>query len=281
MVIARKMYTVTPKNPRFNMMIFGPPGSGKTTLAATAQDVPQMADVVFLNIEGGLLSVAHRGDIRAIDIYDTATLEKEYWFIKTRDAEMGYAKTRTVIIDSGTELQTLDLQEIVQKQMGKKSSKGKARSIDDIWQEDYGKSTAHLRRVFRMFKELPHNVIVTALAKEVYPKSVTDVAAANSMGIEPIVVLPSMTQKVAESVMGYMDFVWYTFYDQEDGKHKMLTKTSGPYRAKTRGPFFQKALGDIVVNPTMPKLYKAFVEAESSAKQNVAVSRRTKTQNRG
>lgn len=262
-----KMYTVTPRRPRFNALFYGDPGSGKTTLAASAQDSPAMADVVFYNVEGGLLSIAHRGDIRAIDISACDELDHEFWKLKSREDE--YRTVKTVVIDSGTELQTMNLQEIVRSAMTKGSSKsGKRRdSEDEIWQDDYGKSTAYLRRIYRQFKDLPHNVIVTALAKYTYPKSQIDLgrseAQARAMGVEPLVVLPSMTQKVAESLMGYMDFVWYTFYDQEDDTYKVLTKSSGPYRAKTRGPHFQKALGDVVKQPSLADIYTLYVETES------------------
>lgn len=272
-----KMYTVTPRRPRFNALFYGDPGSGKTTLAASAQDCPEMADVVFYNIEGGLLSIAHRGDIRAIDIENTSELDDEFWRLKSREGV--YATVRTVVIDSGTELQTMNLQEIVRAAMEKGRSKsGKRRdSEDEIWQDDYGKSTAYLRRIYRQFKDLPCNVIVTALAKYAYPKSQMDPgrseAQAKALGVEPLVVLPSMTQKVAESLMGYMDFVWYTFYDQEDDTYKVLTKSSGPYRAKTRGPHFQKALGDVVEQPSLRDIYTLYVETESRGAAAVANKR--------
>lgn len=273
-----KMYTVTPRRPRFNALFYGDPGSGKTTLAASAQDCPEMADVLFCNIEGGLLSIAHRGDIRAIDIESCDEVDETFWKLKRREDE--YRTVKTVVLDSGTELQTMNLQEVVRAAMEKGRSKsGKQRdSEDEIWQDDYGKSTAYLRRTFRQFKDLPHNLIVTALAKYTYPKSQNDPgrseAQAKAMGVDPLVVLPSMTQKVAESLMGYMDFVWYTFYDQEDDTYKVLTKSSGPYRAKTRGPHFQKALGDVVKQPTLQEIYQLYVETESRGAAAVAKTSR-------
>lgn len=243
-----------------------------------------MSDVVFLNIEGGLLSVAHRGDIRAVDVDNCAELDTEFWKIKKRTD--GYETVKTIVIDSGTELQTMNLQEIVRSAMDKgKSKSGKAReSEDEIWQDDYGKSTSYLRRIFRQFKDLPQNVIITALAKYTYPKSTNDPgrseAMAKALGVDPLVVLPSMTQKVSESLMGYMDFVWYTFYDSEDDKYKILTKSSGPYRAKTRGPHFQKALGDVLVQPSLKYIYDLYVEVESAgaaALTNAAPRKKTVT----
>lgn len=268
-----KIYRVTPKRPRFNVLLYGDPGSGKTTLAATSQESEHMKNVLFLNIEGGLLSVSYRGDVRAVDIESTDEVEEAFW--KIRDKKPPFETIQTVVIDSGTELQTKNLEEIVTDAMSKNrtSRSGKERAPDDIWQEDYGRSTARLKRIFRQFKDLPVNVIITALAKYVYPK-VAD--AAKLVETDPLVVMPSFTQKLGESVMGYVDFVWYTYYDQEDKKFKVLTRPQGPYRAKTRGPNFQKAIGTVITSPNMAELYDLFVTSESAGAQ-VKPARRPKT----
>jgi len=54
-------YKVTPEKVagRMKILVYGPQGAGKTYLAATAQDHPAMRDVLFLSIEGGLMTVAH------------------------------------------------------------------------------------------------------------------------------------------------------------------------------------------------------------------------------
>lgn len=236
--------------PQINALIYGAPGCGKTTLAATCQDHELMRDVMFLNIEGGLLSVASRGDLAAIDVRSLVELEKLFWELSKDPGPI-----KTIIIDSGTELQTVNIEEIIEAKIS--SGHRQVDSRDQINQDDYGRSSAQLKRLFRWFRDLPMNVIVTALAKEVYPKG--------NVEAPPTAVQPSLTGKLAESLMGYMDFVWYLYQDQGSGARKMLTQPSGIFRAKTRGAKFSTALGQVVDNPHLAVIYDLLRTAERAA----------------
>jgi hypothetical protein len=169
------------------------------------------------------------------------------------------------VIDSATELQSINLDEIVaaamekQKRNPHRSRKGNVRTEDDIWQDDYGRSTKQLKRLFRQFRDLPVHVVITALAKFVYPKMPegTDMTL-----VEPMTVVPNLTAKLSSSLLGFMDMNWYCYVDPEDNKFKILTQKQGPYHAKTRGPYFASKMGPVVENPTLGKLYDIFVTAE-------------------
>jgi len=257
-------YLAGAEKPKINALIYGRPGCGKTTFAAQANDHPDMANALFLNVEGGLLSVAHRGDIQAIDIRDSKTLEDVFWDLVNKDP--AFADIQTIVIDSGSELQSVGLQQIVSDAVAD-PKKVRRDDLDEIEIGDYGKSTAQLTRLFRWFRDSPYHVIITALPKYVFPKGNTN------ENKEPIDCIPSFTAKLAESVMGYVDFVWYMYIDAE-GNRKMLTQEKGIYRAKTRGPEFAMTLGQVVSDPNLSSIYDLLLKTQGKTPSKpVAIKR--------
>lgn len=259
-----RSYKVSLTDIHLKGLVYGDPGSGKTTFCASAEDHPAMRDVVVGNIEGGLLSIAHRGDIRAVDLNSTEEVDELFWqIIKDKESGQGeFATINTVILDNVTELQTINLQEIVDDARANGRT-GPTGTRDNIWQEDYGKSTNQIKRIFRQFRMAPINFIATAHAKKVFPKGINNQQIA---GAEPLAVIPSLTQKLAESVMGYVDFVWYFFYDAEQFTYNLLTRTEDIYFAKTRGPRFKEELGQVRVIPAtgaLAEIYEIYLQSTS------------------
>lgn len=243
-----------------NILIYGDMGSGKTTLACSAQDVEEMAPVLVLDIEGGLKSVMHRGDIDFESIESAQHLEDIFY--KLINKEKGYKKYKTVILDSVSEFQVLNIEEIVKKRTGGKGDQS------DVHLRDYGKSTKRLQKLFREMRDSDLNVIFVAFPSAVYPRG--------EENVPPELIQPQLTNKLAKSLMGYVDYVWYlelkeTKKRTTDGwvtklKRRLYTRDTlnddeTTIKAKTRGPLFQEALGDIVTNPTMSKIYSLYRES--------------------
>lgn len=275
------IYEVTAEQVYLNAMFYAEPGVGKTTLAAMANDHPLMREVLFANVEGGLLSVTGQG-LNAVNINSIDELEALYWeLVKGEEGSLGHIKT--VVIDSGSEVQSLNLEEIVAEEI-EEDTKGNRFSPDDIWLSDYGRSTAQLKRLFRWYRDLDIHVIVTALAKTIMPPQPQGRQQSGSLITsperDPKSVDPLFTEKLGNAIKGYMDFVWYMYEDEdEDGEPArfLLTQRQGPFYAKTRGARFRKALGPVVqirdvegggsgAGMTLPEIFDLLMDTQGPKK---------------
>ena len=70
----------------------------------------------------------------------------------------GDHKYKTVVVDSLSELVKFNLDYIITKKRGEG---GKNKDEDDVYLEDYGTMTKQMRRIVRMFRDLPMHVIFT------------------------------------------------------------------------------------------------------------------------
>lgn len=247
---APTIYKPTLEGFKLKLLVYGEPGVGKTTLAGSAQDDNRSSPVLFANVEGGMLSVADRNP-DAMDLSTVKEAEELFWFLAR-----GKHEYKTVVIDSLSELQLNNLEEIATEAVGKTSKGGKSRtSPDDIWQEDYGVSTIQLRRVIKKMRGLPLHVIYTCLTRHDQDADRNEVVG------------PALTPKLQNTAMGNVDVVGYLYTSERvegEGEEqriiverKMLCQPVGKWQAKDRSP--SGRLGRSLVNPTMTSILDRIV----------------------
>jgi phage nucleotide-binding protein len=230
-----------------NLLIYGPPGAGKTYFGGTAQDHKETTPVLVLDIEGGSSTLRHRKDVDVVRVTSFKQLVNT-WAQLDKAKDIHY---KTVVLDSLTELQKLDMNDIMASVLNKDPD----RDPDVPSQREWGKSSNHIREIVRRFRDLPCNVIFTSLDKVVKDD---DSGAVH--------VMPSLPGKLANEVPGFIDIVGYLYTDIDPGKteviRRLLVQPTRKHRAKDR----TSALGQVIENPSVPIVWDLIKEKEASYK---------------
>lgn len=223
-----KIQKLEDKETGVKMLVYGQPGVGKTFFSSSAPKA------LFVDVEGGTLSIRNAGlNIDIVKVTKFADIFTIHKFL--HDGKHEY---QTVIVDSLTELQKKSLDGIIEEAYRKDPLK---RDPDIAELRDWSKNTAQLRKAVRYFRDLPMNVIFTALEKEVKDEQ----TGALRVG-------PDLTPKLQSDVAGYLDIIAHmSTKEKEDGiLRQMLFQPTGKYMAKDRSG----KLGKVIKNPTFPMI---------------------------
>ena len=228
-----------------NMLIYGSPGVGKTTFAASAQDSPYGKDVLFIDVEGGVRSIADRDDITIFrpDSFD----DVKSVFMALKNGEL--AQFKTVVVDSIGETQALGLRTIMRT----------AKNPDLPGLQDYGKSNEQIGILIRGLRGLAQaqgvNVVITALAVE-----------SKDENTGAILTRPALTPKALELATGAVDMLGY-MTQKKDGTRVLNFQPSTSYMAKLRQPATGAQIPLVIENPTLPRILEIMRTAHPKAAQ--------------
>ncbi len=227
--------TTVAESPEYiNMIVYGNPGAGKTVLAGSADVVPELRPVLFLDVEGGTLSIRDRyPDVEVVRLQSWADMQRVY-----DGLYKGEHDYQTVVLDSLTEMQKFSMYNIMRDVL--KEHPDRDPEVPSI--REWGKNIEQIRKLVRAFRDLPMNSIFTALAA-------TD--KDNKTG--QVITRPSLSGKLAMEVGGFVDIMLYMNTKVIDGEILRLVQSVGTDSvvAKDRSD----NLPPVVENPDMQTLY--------------------------
>lgn len=254
-------YRPTAEEVHLNMAVFSIPGVGKTTLAASASTVAEMAPVAVINAESGMEAlteevtdedgkkIVDRSQLEVVDFSDFGDLKKLFDYFAF--SKHGY---KTLVLD------TLD--EILGRCLAKweryyipVNAEGlpQDRSNDDrMGLKVYNRATKEMTELVRRFRDLPMHVIFTAHE--------TDRALEQNGPPRVRMDLTPALYAFVEGALSVIGRLQYRELPKQDGQEeakvvRVITFQSAgeTIRVKDRTP--GQKMSRMIVNPTMSKLW--------------------------
>lgn len=233
--------------PWLNFLIYGEPGAGKTHLAATAQDSEETSPILFLDVEGGVATIRRRKDVDVVQIRSIKKLDEVFTELEKETVQY----YRTIIIDSITELQKLDMRTVMEVEYDRNPDKT---DKDVPTQRAWGKSGERMRRIIRAFRDLECNLIVTALLAQDKDES-TNITS----------YFPSLPGKLRSEVPGFFDIVGLLSTDtRKEGDTQIVFRRL--QTAKTQRVIAKdrtSALPELMENPSIPLIWEYISNGQS------------------
>lgn len=257
-------------------LVYARHGAGKTELAGSAVDVPEMRDVLYINAERGSMTLMESPRIHnphlihSIDVnnYKTAATIQEFLkaYCKARDEgaidkmRALYCRVtglkpedvpnppqyRTVIIDSLTELEVYCVYQLLKINI---EGTDIGEDIDTAGWPEFRKNNEMVKLLVRAYRDLPMHVIF--ICAEAYTQ---DEQKKHHYS-------PALTGKLGSQVQGFVDIVGYLVVgssseSEPEAPRRMYVQpiSGGPkFDAKNRRSVYREAFFD---NPSMADIMK-------------------------
>jgi hypothetical protein len=228
-----KAGALAPADFHAKFLLFGKSGAGKTRLGATAPN-----PIVLLTEANGLATLRRANpDAGVIEAYAPTKygLSTSYevvaqFMVAAHAGEFAAAGYRTVVVDSGTEVQRI-LRDQILREKGQLQNAGY-----QFTQQDWGMLTERMRRFARSVRDLPYHVVFLALSQEKQDED----------GVEHVA--PSFEgQKLPNEIAQFFSAVGYVYKkrakvivegqaEQEVTRHAVLFQGASKYLVKPCDP---------------------------------------------
>jgi phage nucleotide-binding protein len=239
-----KIEPVGQKSFTTNMLIYGESGAGKTRLAGSADEVPEMRKVLVVDIEGGTLTLRDTfPQVDSVRVKSWDEMQAVY-----DELERGSHDYQTIIIDSLTEAQRMSMDQVMRKLVEENSD----RDPDVPGMREWNINIEQTRKFVRAFRDLPVNTIFTALVQNDVNKSTGQLKRK-----------PSLSGKVKDEVAGFLDVVVYLYIKEINSvnKHLLLCQATDSVIAKDR----TNTLPNVLEEPTMQVLWNYIADSKKEA----------------
>jgi hypothetical protein len=225
---------------KFNMLIYGLPGAGKTHLAGSADEVPECRTVLHLDSGGGSMTLDSTFP-RVESVLVTKWEQYEKHYKRLLFGTDGYDRFGTVILDHITESQKLCQRWVMANALERATKKGKG--VEDIipevpQQSHYLIMYEAIMQMLRDFRDLPVNFICTAHEKQ-------DMNIRGGMKLKP-----SLSGQAKSDIPGLFDIVARLYTGKvgdQDNVRLFATQDTSEYVAKQRGTKLPPLLGNTTI----------------------------------
>jgi hypothetical protein len=263
-----KIYDIADDDVYCKAVLYAPFGAGKTRLAGTAAEHPEMRDVLLVRCEDGHATITHQACRMTPKIKSIGEMRQLFWDLANKKKaklstvdgdgnrsteDYDFKNVRTLIIDSGTALLQTCIEETVEKNCKKDSNK----DPDRVTIRDWGDANFIMTKLMRQFFDLPMNVIVTALVREDYNTDDPE----ERMRRGATLCRPDFNPKLANRIMAFTDFVWWLEV-KKNGQRVLHTQPKGAWVAKTRGDVFASKLPAEIGNPDLPTIFNLLQQVQ-------------------
>lgn len=227
-------------------LFYGDAGSGKTLLAATAREVPELNPMIYMDIEGGTKTFKHKyPDIPVVRIENRWNKNKEIsyygWDLFTNLVEALTADEhyKLAVVDSLSELYALAMFKVMRELV--KSKPHRDPDIPD--KREWAKASAQVAQEVRKLIHLPKHIIMTAL-RDTRTDDEGRITAHT----------PVLAGKLTFRIAGFFNELGYLESFTKGGKieRRLLTQPANKYLAKSR----DDRMPATIVNPTMSEIVK-------------------------